>query len=92
MARYTYAVFLPSQPPRWARTNNKAQALAYARQHGGYVTRMDYASGRGTWDAPTFRGCSELVADFTTSQAPTCFYSVEPYDERYEYELEAPAR
>lgn len=32
-------------------------------------------SGRGAWDAPTFRVCSDLIADFTTDQKATAFYA-----------------
>ena len=70
--RYTYAVFMPGN--MWARTNNKRQALAYARKHRGYVTRMAYASGNGAWDAPTFRACSDLLADFSEDQKAKAFY------------------
>jgi hypothetical protein len=69
----TYAVFLPGQ--RWARTDNKRQAIRLAKQHAGYVTAMSCASGRGAWDAPTFRACSHLVADFTATDAVREFYS-----------------
>ena len=63
MTRFSYAVFLPGA--KWARTHNKKEALAFARQHGGYVTRMPYShAGNGAWDAPTWRVSSEVIADF----------------------------
>jgi hypothetical protein len=42
--------------------NNKAEVMARAKDFGGYVTRMSY--NNETWDAPTFRACSEMVCDY----------------------------
>lgn len=76
MKRYTYAVFFKTKRGKevWARTNNKRQALRFARLHSGYVTALDYHSGKGAWDAPTFKACSTLVADFTEDHVPTQVY------------------
>ncbi len=62
MTRFSYAIFIPVN--KWARTHNKRQALTFAKQHGGYVTRMPLASANGAWDAPTWRVCSEVIADY----------------------------
>ena len=67
-----YGVFFGT---KWALTTNKKQALAAAKKHQGYVTRMPYDSSRGPWDAPTFKVCSTLVADFTPDQKVTAFYA-----------------
>jgi len=61
MKRYTYGVFLLDKSGkltrggRWARTNNKADAIKVAKRHGGEVRAMPYAHGDLTYDAPTFR-------------------------------------
>lgn len=50
---------------RWGMERSKRRALAFARAAKGYVTRMDLPSPEArVWDAPTFRVCSEVVADF----------------------------
>ena len=55
-----YGVFVGS---KFGVTTNKKQALAFARKHGGFVTRMPYPGDTHYWDAPTFRVCSFLIAD-----------------------------
>jgi hypothetical protein len=48
---------------RWAMLRNKRRAVRLARLHSGYVTATP-EPGCAVWDAPTFRVCSDLVADF----------------------------
>jgi hypothetical protein len=60
-----YGVFFETdRNPRWAMTRNKRQALKAARKAHGYVTAMNEPSGGGPWDAPTFKVCSDLIADY----------------------------
>ena len=48
----------------WAMERSKKRALRHARKLNAYVTRMNLPCGGGSWDAPTFKACSSLVADF----------------------------
>ena len=59
--RKTYAVFLPDK--RWGRTNSLATTKkAIDDAGGGTILSVPYNSGRGGWDAPTFRAVGDLVA------------------------------
>lgn len=65
-----YGIYLPwdsesGERQQWARSYNKQAALAFAKQHGGIVTSMRYDTE--TYDAPTFRVLSDVIADFTAS-------------------------
>jgi hypothetical protein len=73
MAWSLYGVFLPDN--KWALVTNKRKALTLARKRCGYVTSMPYKDSGPSWDAPTFRVCSDLVADYTTDKRATRFYS-----------------
>lgn len=62
--RFTYGVFLPKKPgvpQRWARTNNRADAIKSAKKRGGEVRAMPFKSGQMTFDAPTFRTLSKRI-------------------------------
>ncbi len=62
--RFTYGVFLPKKPGmawRWARTNNKAQAIKLAKKHNGEVRAMGFGVGQDTFDATTFRLLSKKI-------------------------------
>lgn len=62
---YLYGVFWvdPKGCLMWAMGRNRKRAEHYARAVKGYVTRMR-TPGAEVWDAPTFKVCSELVADY----------------------------
>ena len=68
MARqYLYGLFYNRKSdgkPMWAMERNGRFVARAARNVGGYVTRMPVSSSSGSWDAPTFRACSELYADY----------------------------
>ena len=49
--------------PIWCMVRNLRRAKRIARNCQGYVTRMPLPTTR-SWDAPTFRVCSDLVADY----------------------------
>lgn len=51
----------------WAIERSKSRALRHARRLGAYVTRMPLPYGGGGWDAPTFRACSDVIADYRRS-------------------------
>ena len=46
----------------WGYGTNKRVALKAAKAYHGIVTMMPY--NRTTWDAPTFRVCSDIIADY----------------------------
>lgn len=48
----------------WAMERSKRRALYHARTLHAVVTRMDLPYGNGVWDAPTFRVCSDVIADY----------------------------
>lgn len=48
----------------WALNRNRRVALRYAKSKHGIVSMMPEPSGGGAWDAPTFRACSDVIADF----------------------------
>lgn len=48
---------------KWAMTRNRREAERHARSVKGYVTAMPLPDA-ASWDAPTFRTCSELIADY----------------------------
>ena len=60
-----YGVFYQNAAgvPCWAMTRNRKSALRTAEARQGYVTRMNWP-GCSVWDAPTFRVCSDLLADY----------------------------
>jgi hypothetical protein len=59
--RYLYGVFAGS---RFALTWRKWEALACAKREQGEVRRVPDTPEVTAWDAPTFRACSDPVADF----------------------------
>lgn len=61
-----YAVFWQEQSraaAMWCRARTKRAAVAQARKVRGYVVRVNYGS-RDAWDAPTFKVCGDVVADY----------------------------
>ena len=61
---YLYGVFDDTKK-WWTMTRNRKHAVSMAKECGGngYVTRMMLPTTR-SWDAPTFRACSDLLFDF----------------------------
>jgi hypothetical protein len=51
--------------PVWARHTRRRDAVRIARAYRGQVYAISYGS-RDSWDAPTFRACGDLIADFGT--------------------------
>jgi hypothetical protein len=47
----------------WAMARNKRVALREGRKRSAVVTRMDLPQST-SWDAPTFKACSDVIADF----------------------------
>lgn len=60
---YLYGVFAGT---KWGMTTNRKMAIKSAQTARGYITRMKYPVGNGSnvWDAPTFKMCSDLLADY----------------------------
>jgi hypothetical protein len=56
-----YGIFVGS---KWAMTTNKGKALQLAKAEKGIVTSMPDPKGTAAWDGPTFRACSDVIADF----------------------------
>ncbi len=56
--RQSYGVFVMG---RWARTNNRKEAIRFARKVGGVVKAMPYYLAKGAWDAPTFWALSDTI-------------------------------
>jgi hypothetical protein len=51
--------------PVWGMERSKVRAVRAARKAHGYVTAMPLPDPSSrVWDAPTFRVCSDLIADF----------------------------
>lgn len=48
----------------WAMERNQRRAIRHGRRLQALVTRMHLPEGGGPWDAPTFRACSDVVADY----------------------------
>ena len=48
----------------WGMDRNKRRALHAGRKLRAIVTRMNLPYGNGAWDAPTFRACSDVIADY----------------------------
>lgn len=71
--RYQYAIFWtdPARGAVWARALNRRQALRAARVGHGEVYAMRYpgAAADHGWDAPTFRVCSDRIADYRQATA-----------------------
>jgi hypothetical protein len=49
---------------KWGMTTNKKNAMVEAKKHKGEVRQMPYPKDTYSWDAPTFRVCSDQIADF----------------------------
>lgn len=59
--KMVYGVFLPGD--KWGITTNRKVALNSIRD-GGQVYQMTWSCyGPGTWDAPTFRVCADLLTE-----------------------------
>lgn len=60
--------------PCWGLRTNRRRAVSAARAHKGQVRVIPNGMSRGiwgsvtSWDAPTFRVTSDLVADFREAQ------------------------
>lgn len=50
----------------WAMERNKRRALRLGRKLRGFVMAMPLPE-TASWDAPTFRACSDLLADFRSA-------------------------
>ena len=61
-----YGIFI-DDGNKWALATNKRQALRFAKERGGYVTQMRYPESN-SWDAPTFKVCSDMIADFRVTR------------------------
>jgi hypothetical protein len=60
-----YGIFWQTDRPMWTMERSKTRALRYGKQVHGYVTRMPLPTSTA-WDAPTFKVCSDLIADYRT--------------------------
>lgn len=61
----TYGIFWKEGDMQmWARCSNKRNALRFGKIKQALVTGMLAYGSRGAWDAPTFKACSDRVADF----------------------------
>lgn len=49
---------------KWGMTTNKKNAMEQAKKHQGEVRVMPYPQDTHAWDYPTFRVCSDPIADF----------------------------
>jgi hypothetical protein len=54
----------PRATAMWTLSRNKRKALRYARQVNGVVGMMRNQTRHDVWDAPTFRVCCEVIADY----------------------------
>lgn len=61
-----YGVFYtpPNATPQWALSRNKRKSLTFAKLHHAIVGSIPLTSGRGPWDAPTFRALMDPIADY----------------------------
>ncbi len=59
--RHLYGVFTNKQ---WGMTTRKVEAIKVAKNWKAVVRVMPYPGGDYAWDAPTFRVCSDLLADY----------------------------
>lgn len=67
MAKWSlYGVFVGG---KWGMTTNKRTALQAAKEGRGYVRSLPYAGACSSYDAPTFKVLSDLVADYREEKA-----------------------
>jgi hypothetical protein len=52
--------------PMWCRCTNARGARRHARAVAGIAYRVSYGREM-TWDAPTFRSCGDVIADYRTA-------------------------
>jgi len=68
--KYLYGIFiLDSTVQKWCMSTNRKRALAFGKANRGLVTRMLYPRDTNSWDAPTFRACSDVIADYIYPQS-----------------------
>lgn len=65
-----YGVFwVESGRAMWGMDRSRRRALKAGRKYQAVVSRMDLPSTT-YWDAPTFRVCSDVIADYRPKVAP----------------------